>query len=151
MLRNTWMAPYVTFHTYDVLPTICAMCPHKIIPRAKVPLECNFANKSDLFPQAAPCPFSILGRTLLVSIVHCAQPQTQFAHPGNKWRDRFCDSWFIVSDSKRPWAQFAYPGNKWNEYAHASCVNYAKRIAAAYLSTLKLCCDISGNTRNEYL
>ena len=40
------------------------MCPQKIITRAKVPLKCNFANKSALFPQAAPCPFSILGRTL---------------------------------------------------------------------------------------
>ena len=28
------------------------------------------------------------------------------------------------------------------ECSHASCVNYAKRIAAI-LSTLKLCCDIS--------
>ena len=46
------------------MPSICAMCPQKIITRAKVPLKCNFANKSALFPQAAPCPFSILGRTL---------------------------------------------------------------------------------------
>ena len=49
-----------------MLPTICAMCPQKIITRAKVPLKCNFANKSALFPQAAPCPFSILGRTLVI-------------------------------------------------------------------------------------
>ena len=35
-----------------------------MIPRAKVPLKCNFVNKSAHFPQAAPCPFSILGRTL---------------------------------------------------------------------------------------
>ena len=47
-----------------MLPTICAMCPQKIITCVKVPLKCNFANKSALFPQAAPCPFSILGRTL---------------------------------------------------------------------------------------
>ena len=40
------------------------MCPQKTISRAKVPLKCNFANKSALFPQAAPCSFSILGRTL---------------------------------------------------------------------------------------
>ena len=59
--------PLVTFQTYDVLPTICAMCPQKIIMRAKVPLKYNFANKSALFPQAAPCPFSILGRTLVYS------------------------------------------------------------------------------------
>ena len=32
-----------------VLPTIWAMCPQKIIPLAKVPLRCNFANKSSLF------------------------------------------------------------------------------------------------------
>ena len=44
------------------------MCPQKIITRAKVPLKCNFANKSALFPQAAPCPFSILGRTLVVNV-----------------------------------------------------------------------------------
>ena len=44
-------------HFKHVLPTICAMCPQKIITRAKVPLKCNFANKSALFPQAAPCPF----------------------------------------------------------------------------------------------
>ena len=29
------------------------MCPQKIIPRAKEPLKCNFANKSALFSQAA--------------------------------------------------------------------------------------------------
>ena len=40
------------------------MCPQKVITRVKVPLKYNFANKSALFPQAAPCPFSILGRTL---------------------------------------------------------------------------------------
>ena len=51
-----------------MLPTICAMCPQKIITRAKVHLKCNFVNKSALFPQAAPCPFSILGRTLLKQI-----------------------------------------------------------------------------------
>ena len=47
-----------------MLPTICSMCPQKIIMRAKVPLKCNFANKSALFPQAAPCPFQSLA-------VHC--------------------------------------------------------------------------------
>ena len=40
------------------------MRPQKIIHRAKVPVKCNFVHKSALFPQAAPCPFSILGRTL---------------------------------------------------------------------------------------
>ena len=40
------------------------VCPQKIIPRVKVPLKCNSANKSALFPQAVPCSFSILGRTL---------------------------------------------------------------------------------------
>ena len=33
-----------------------------------MPLKCNFANKSALFPQAAPCPFSILGRTLQLKL-----------------------------------------------------------------------------------
>ena len=60
-----YMAPYVTLYQ-----TICAMCPHKIISRAKVPSKWNFANKSALFPQAAPCPISILGRTLVV--VQCS-------------------------------------------------------------------------------
>ena len=41
-------------------------CPHNAIPRAKVPSRCNSARESALFPQAAPCPFSILGRTLCV-------------------------------------------------------------------------------------
>ena len=41
-------------------------CPQNVIPRAKVPSKCNSARESALFPQAAPCPFSILGRTLLV-------------------------------------------------------------------------------------
>ena len=40
------------------------MCPHNAIPHAKVPSRCNSARESALFPQAAPCPFSILGRTL---------------------------------------------------------------------------------------
>ena len=40
------------------------MCPHNAIPRAKLPSRCNSARESALFPLAAPCPFSILGRTL---------------------------------------------------------------------------------------
>ena len=56
--------PQMLHLNMDVLPKICAMHPQKIIPRTKVPLKCNFANKSALFPQVAPCPFSILGRTL---------------------------------------------------------------------------------------
>ena len=47
-----------------MLHKICGMCPQKMIPCAKVPLKCNFANKRALFPQPALCPFSILGRTL---------------------------------------------------------------------------------------
>ena len=41
--------PLMLHFTQVVLPTICAMCPQKIIPRAKVPLKCNFANKHSLF------------------------------------------------------------------------------------------------------
>ena len=37
-----------------------------------------------------------------------------------------------------------------NTQVSASCVNYAKRIAAI-ISTLKLCCVISQNAPNEYL
>ena len=48
-------------------PQFVQLCPQKIISRVKVPLKCNSANKSALFPQAARCPFSILGRTLLLS------------------------------------------------------------------------------------
>ena len=59
-----------------MLPTICAMCPQKIITRAKVPLKCNFANKSALFPQAAPCPFSILGRTLSIDLIQNWPPMS---------------------------------------------------------------------------
>ena len=47
-----------------MLPTISAVCPRNIVPRAKVPSKCKSSNKSALFPQAAPCPISILGRTL---------------------------------------------------------------------------------------
>ena len=42
----------------------------------EVPLKCNFANKrslfEDFFPQAVPCPFSILGRTLSTAIASLA-------------------------------------------------------------------------------
>ena len=42
----------------------------------EVPLKCNFANKrslfEDFFPQAVPCPFSILGRTLSTVIANLA-------------------------------------------------------------------------------
>ena len=40
-----------------VLPTSCAMFPQKIIPRAKVPLKCNFANKIALFSSSSTMPF----------------------------------------------------------------------------------------------
>ena len=141
------MAPYVTFQTYDVLPTICAMCPHKIIPRAKVPLKCNFANKSALFPQAAPCPFSIMGRTLwwcqsLIARSHRHSLRTPETNDVIG---------FVIRDSSSAIASGRGPSLPTPETNDTNTHTPPARIAAAYLSTLKLCCDISGNTRNEYL